>query len=110
MVVLQRKARALAGRQLGSRKDRLAAQLRHTAANLHEVAAKLREDEIAAAAAGIAEQGATVARRLGRYLEQRAVRDVIADAEKFCRKHPRTVAAAAVASGALAVGIVRARG
>ena len=110
MIVLQRKARALASRQLGNQKDRLATRLRYTAANLREVAEKLREDELAGAAAGLADRGAALAEGLGRYFEQRPVGDVVADAERFCRDQPWTVAAVAVASGALAVGIVRARG
>lgn len=93
--------------QIETRSAESGRRIRSTAQNLRSIAAQLRNDPATSGAADLTERGADIADRLGSYLEQTDIRQIVADAEAFGRDRPWVVAGAGLAAGILASRLLK---
>lgn len=91
-------------KQIQDRSSESGRRIRTTAQTMRTVADQLRNDPNTAMAADLAESGADVVDRLGEYVEQTSLDQMLADAEALSRRQPWIIATAG-----LAVGIVASR-
>jgi hypothetical protein len=82
-------------------------RIRTTAETVRTVAQQLREDPNTAAAAGIAERGAELVDRVGMYLEQTPLDQMVADAESLGRRQPLILATVGIAAGMFASRLLK---
>jgi hypothetical protein len=82
-------------------------RIRTTADAVRTVAQQLREDPTTAGAAGVAERGAEFVDRIGMYLEQTPLDQIVADAESLGRRQPWMLATAGIAAGILASRLLK---
>ena len=71
-----------------ARSSEYGGRIRTTAETVRTVAEQLQEDPNTAAAAGIAERGADIVDRVGTYLEQTPLEQMLADAESLGADSP----------------------
>ncbi len=82
-------------------------RIRTTAETVRTVAQQLRDDPNTAAAAGIAERGAELVDRVGTYLEQTPLDQMVADAESLGRRQPLILATVGIAAGLFASRLLK---
>jgi len=90
-----------------ARSSEYGGRIRTTAQTVRTVAEQLREDPNTAAAAGIAERGAELVDRVGMYLEQTPLDQMLADAESLGRRQPWMLATAGVVAGIFASRLLK---
>ena len=94
-------------KQIESRTAESGRRIRTTAQTLRTVADELRDDPATSPAADFADRGAEVIERIGSYVEQTPLTQMIADAEQFSHEQPWVVASAGIAAGMLAARLVK---
>jgi hypothetical protein len=93
--------------QVEQRSTKLGQQVLDTADSLHRIAGQLRQDELASGAADLADSGAEMIERCGRYLEDSDFDQLVSDAEEFSRERPLTMAAAGLVVGLVASRMIK---
>jgi hypothetical protein len=86
-------------KQVQTRSAEYGGRIRTTAQTVRTVADQLREDPATGMAADFAGRGADVLDRVGSYVEQTPLDQMLEDAEALGRRQPLVVAAAALAAG-----------
>jgi ElaB/YqjD/DUF883 family membrane-anchored ribosome-binding protein len=97
-------AKELVVRQIEKRSAELGRQVLATAETLHRFADQLRQDELAAGTATVAESAAEFIERVGHYLQESDFETLVSDAEQFSRERP-----VAVGAGGLILGLLASR-
>jgi deoxyribodipyrimidine photo-lyase len=97
-------AKELVVRQIEKRSAELGRQVLATADTLHRFADQLRQDELAAGTATVAESAAEFIERVGHYLQESDFETLVSDAEQFSRERP-----VAVGAGGLILGLLASR-
>ncbi|GEM_PF-2645850 len=95
-------------RQVEQRSADLGRQVLGAADSLHRIAQQLRQDELAHRAADLADGGAAMIERFGRYLQESDFDQLVSDAEEFGRERPLAVAAAGLVAGFVASRMLKA--
>ncbi|HLX26677.1 MAG TPA: hypothetical protein VKR05_06765 [Candidatus Cybelea sp.] len=94
-------------KQFEARSSDSGKRIRSTAETIRSVADQLRSDPNTSMAADFAERGADVIDRIGVYVEQTPLDQMMSDAERFSRQNPWVVATAGLAAGILASRLVK---
>ena len=94
-------------KQVEARSSEYGGRIRTTAQRVRTMAQQLRDDSSTAMAADIAERGADVLDRVGSYVEQTPLDQMLEDAEALGRRRPLVVATAALAAGIFASRLIK---
>jgi hypothetical protein len=95
-------------RQIGQRSNAIGQQVLDTAANIHRVADQLRNDAVTEKASELADVAAKTAETFGQYLQTTSLDTMLADAERFSRTRPWTVAFGSFIVGVSASRVIKA--
>ena len=90
-----------------ARSSEYGGRIRTTAETVRTVAQQLRDDPTTAGAAGMAERGAELVDRIGMYLEQTPLDQMVADAESLGRRQPWMLATVGIAAGIFASRLLK---
>lgn len=99
MTVSVDQSKSLLSKELGDRSTQIGRRLGALAGDMRLVGRQLREYGVAPLATSYVEQGAELADRFGRYLENADGGRLIGDLEGYARRQPWIVAGAAAAAG-----------
>ena len=86
------RAQGFLSQQFAQRSKAIGAQVSDTAKNIHTLAQQMRQDAITEKAAEIAESAASMLEKFGSYIQEHDLDAMLADAERFSRQRPWTVA------------------
>lgn len=93
--------------QIEARSVESGRRIRSTAQTIRTVAQELRNDPTTSVGADLAERGAEVVDRIGTYVEETPLTEMISDAERFGRQQPWVVASIGLGIGMLASRLVK---